>query len=1158
MKPLLRIKLLLLVLLFVCSLTYGQSTIPGATANQNYIITFLPNTGIPNNTSLTTNATDKAKVQVSIQYFDGLGRPLQTIKVKGSPLGKDIVQPFFYDEFERETQKYLPYVATTGDGSYKIDALTTGAGVNTFYNPTGSGVSGSQQSNGITVITAPYSQTLFEPSPLDRIIEQGAPGTDWQPASGHTQKIDFKTNNDTVLTDTTHTRLVALYRTTVNADQSQTLIRSGNYDPGQLNVIISKNENWKTGRGGTIEEYMDKQGRMVLKRSFIYVSTNPAQLQILSTYYVYDDYGNLAFILPPGVNADAAGVPPFAGSLGYLYRYDERNRMTQKKIPGKGWEFTVYNQLDQPVLTQDSLQRQNNQWMVTKYDQFGRIIMTGIWNAGSVIPLATLQRNIYAVTQWDTRDQTNNVNSYPSGYVLGSYPVLSKTLTINYFDDYNIPKLPSGYKVINGVSTMTKGLQTASKTAVLNTISGNSPDMLWGVNYYDDKGRSIRSYKQHYLSGAVDSSNFDVVINTYNFNNQVTTRNRRHFTKASTTAPRLTIINQYSYDHMDRKLTTREQLQNIGQAADMNPILAKIEYNELGQIWKKNLHSTDSITFKQSITYSYNERGWLQSSSAPLFAERLYYNTNSSKQYNGNIAYQYWGTADNLNNYYIYSYDQLNRLISGNSTTGNNELGINYDPMGNIIRLIRYRANTLIDQIDYTYTAGTNKLQSVNDAVAGTAGQKGGISNYSYDGNGNLTSDDSKGITAINYNLLNLPQTITGKNTTYTYDAAGQKLSRLIGTAKTDYIGGIQYDGTAAATTISFIQTEEGRALPNGSSPYNYEYSITDHLGNSRVNFDTATGVARSVQTDDYYPFGMDIIPTGSARISPQNEYLYNKKELQENLGLYDYGARFYDPAIARWGSIDAFAERYDGISPYSYGGVNPVVNIDVHGDSLMMFKNGVYQFTVDNGKKEITGFNQESTIDKDGKETFTGGQSFEFNDIKLDEADLKTGNEKLKILSRSDVENFMKNTDADKQGFFGRWGYALHESNGNNLYGKGTLDFRAGHGINHDGTMYVINGVGYNGDDAGNYLWGFAMARMGFTSTLTAIASNVNAWWSGKTSNGQGSTSRNSLIRWFENRTWTGDAVADQRAILKGYNDAGGYFKYKWRALKISFSGDK
>ena len=69
---------------------------------------------------------------------------------------------------------------------------------------------------------------------------------------------------------------------------------------------------------------------------------------------------------------------------------------------------------------------------------------------------------------------------------------------------------------------------------------------------------------------------------------------------------------------------------------------------------------------------------------------------------------------------------------------------------------------------------------------------------------------------------------------------------------------------------------------------------------------------------------------------SPKNEYLYNKKELQEETGLYDYGARFYDPVVARWTSVDPFAEKSRKWTPYNYGENNAIKNIDLEGDTII------------------------------------------------------------------------------------------------------------------------------------------------------------------------------------------------------------------------------
>jgi len=330
----------------------------------------------------------------------------------------------------------------------------------------------------------------------------------------------------------------------------------------------------------------------------------------------------------------------------------------------------------------------------------------------------------------------------------------------------------------------------------------------------------------------------------------------------------------------------------------------------------KQLHSTDSVNFLQNIAYAYNERGWVTTMNSSLLGQSLLY-TNpqvGAAQYNGNITeYVYTKTGVGIETV-LYSYDKLNRLTYSGSSDALGETE-SYDPMGNISSLTRL--GTFAATLAYTYTNG-NQLASVTNSGAA-------YRSYSYDGNGNALSDGGLSTAAknIGYNMLNLPQSVTQNGTTlatYTYDAGGNKLRNNGTDGYWDYDAGIVYNGTTASNgTIQFIQTEEGRVVPQGTG-WHYEYNLKDHLGNVRISFDTdpSSGAARRIQEDEYYAFGLR---SPFYNYSNNNRYLYNGKEVQTDLASqYDYGARFYDPVIARWNTIDPLIEKdHFAWTPYAY-----------------------------------------------------------------------------------------------------------------------------------------------------------------------------------------------------------------------------------------------
>jgi RHS repeat-associated protein len=211
---------------------------------------------------------------------------------------------------------------------------------------------------------------------------------------------------------------------------------------------------------------------------------------------------------------------------------------------------------------------------------------------------------------------------------------------------------------------------------------------------------------------------------------------------------------------------------------------------------------------------------------------------------------------------------------------------------------------------------------------------------YFYDANGNLTKDLNKGISGITYNLLNLPLKLTISNSsgsatnTYMYSADGQKLKTVqqwssTNSKRTDYCGNMIYENGILKRILV-----DGGYIEGGV----YYFYLADHEGNNRV---VANASGTVVQTNHYYPFGM---PFTEGNATSSQPYKYNGKELdtERGLNLYDYGARLYDPALARFTTVDPHAERYYSISPYAYCLNNPVNAVDPDG-RLVIFINGMH-----------------------------------------------------------------------------------------------------------------------------------------------------------------------------------------------------------------------
>jgi RHS repeat-associated protein len=788
-------------------------------------------------------------------FFDGLGRPIETVAKQATPSLHDLITTNFYDSFGREAQKYLPYSDTGSYGGFKINAATQQP---TFYNNFFNNTEGYY-----------YNNSVFESSPLNRVLQTTAPGISW---TGKNTGVSVLERTNTVYDS------VVIWNIGYGLD---TLPYSKCfYTPGSLIVNETTDE-----QANKIAEFKDLEGHVILKRVELSDSINVGHLGWLNTYYVYDDLGNLRTVMQPkavqqlqlnnwAFESSVLSGSNIAKELCFHYQYDSRNRMSSKKVPGAGQVWMVYDVRDRLVMTQDSSLRVQGKWMYTGYDSLNRPILTGLWtNANNLqyhqnlaidsanYPNPSTSKEILTQTYYDNYTW---VSGSGATFTTSMYTGFSGNTNLFYTaSDASYPYPRALTAVTAGTSTL--GMVTGIKKEV---IGSGGATYLYGINFYDDRGRVIQTQTSN-VSGAIDT-----LTTQYSFSGQVLRVLENH-AKAGTKPQRYQVLSKLVYDAGGRLLTINK---NINGTTDKQ--IVSNTYDELGHLSKKYLGSSASPI--DSMIYNYSIRGWMnginkqyvnngtQYSKQNWFGMELDYDNGYNQvQLNGNISGIKWRSrGGDIQRSYGFNYDNVNRITRADYTENNagawtvlntnySTRNLNYDANGNIMSMsqfgVKLGTSQIIDSLQYGYNALSNKLQYVSDAANDTTSSladfkeynTGTSADYAYDGNGNLTVDNNKRISSITYNYLNLPSVIAvkGKGTiSYTYDAGGNKLKKVtvdstaspVKTNTTLYLGTFNYQND----TLQFMAHEEGRIrtrTPNRADTLYYDYFEKDHLGNTRV-----------------------------------------------------------------------------------------------------------------------------------------------------------------------------------------------------------------------------------------------------------------------------------------------------------------------------------
>lgn len=825
----------------------------------NYTRTFHPRfeTDDTSNFDLAVNSY----VQVNTTYTNGWGQTLQSVSRGAAGNHTDIIS---IADLRNITSKpaYLPYNLTTTANKFQPSAFTA---QKSFYNS----LYPNEGDNAYSRTTVSGSSTT---APTVTSYSAGASFTG--AARGTTNYTIVNTSTDDI----------KIWE--IDASNNNLPTVTGTYAAGAL---IGKK---MVGQHGAVAtEWTDKTGQLIYKTVDSNAGTTP---YLLRTYYVYDELGQLVYIITPKavdiIAAGSWGVNQGAVSgLCYYYQYNADGQVIAKTVPGKtSPDYTVYDKKHRTVLSNTPLLYAQGKWAFSVYDSRDRIRFSGY--IASTVTRANWQSYINALSYYTT---ATDLEYYIVNGFNGTYPTsLTNCEIVDYFyyDDYAFESgspligrsfdnsFASSYSADPGATSVVpyafvQGLPTGKKTKVIypSTLSNPPNQWIYSVNFYDSKGHVIQTQTLN----PWNTTNWDVSTTQYQFTGEPKVSILQHYAWSGATKTSTKVIKKINYDLNNGKLSS---VRMVTDNESYNHYLSEYQYDNLGRASQKKLGSGAEIQ-----NYAYNIRGQLTGINPSYiggdiadqhFGCQLSYDYGfTSPRYDGTIAGMIWRGTAQTDQAYGYNYDAAGRMtgadyvevpIISTSTWDNTKVdysvsNVKYDPNGNILSMKQRGVGVVgttpqpvdMDDLTYTYLSNSNRLAKVADAATVNYQLQDFVdganknNDYAYDADGNLETDNNKGISLITYNPQDLPVDITtasNGDVNNIYDAEGMLVQKTVTFPSGSGVGTnpwvYRYCGPFVYRndSLQFMLHDEGRARwMHDSLKFKYDFFVKDHLGNVRA-----------------------------------------------------------------------------------------------------------------------------------------------------------------------------------------------------------------------------------------------------------------------------------------------------------------------------------
>ena len=850
-----------------------------------------------------------------VTYYNGLGLPEQEMLIGGASEGRNLVTPVVYDEMMRpDARAYLPFPSNAESGMYISNVLEAHR---TFYYNEG----------------RPFRENTFESGGSGRLLTSQKPG-DLYHDSSRNESVSYGVNDGSEM-------VLDLRYSAPPSGIAPVVFNAGPYGSGKLMYTMAVSEDRDTSY-----VFTDIFDKAILRRD-MNDGTNH------DTYFIYDLKDSLVCVIQPEGSAQLGSSfnfsDTFCSNYCFLYTYDERGNVIEKQIPGAGKEVMAYDIRNRMVLFADAEMHLSGKYKYIFYDSLDRVAEEGY---------ASLNTSIDNVRN----AQRNNTS-------IGNYLVnkmITRTVTYYTTDNNTTLSIPSNSRAYrNGIDhehcLTLPAVETIYEEPYLN---GNQLTRGSAVKtkkyFYDSKGRLT-------LMTEEDNDGWKSVYSWQNdFAGNVIKHTEEHY-KGNVFD---SMVTTYTYDKRGRRLTMLRNLNGTNYA----PV--SYEYDDYGRVRVKD------VAGRGTEVYGYNLQGWQESIAADFYGYDVFSQTmnyqipfmeTSEPRYDGMISEVRHRHLNKDIQTVNYKYDGIRRLVDSehfvnwDSTACSlwAESSVLYDLNGNIRNLSRKKNAADEEAIAVTHSGNRMTGSRINGGATNT---------YSYYSDGNLKQDNRRNLQFV-YNLLNLPAVVTDASgqtvkARYSYLADGTKLS--VRDAQNDglsYRGSFVYlaDGTSGSTAVTekleSIAHDEGRFVAlyasAGATTTQFidTWHVRDYLGSVRTVLDITRDTSEVcdptlaiLEQNDYLPFGTRI-DIDSLAYDQSNRYRFNGKEEQVtgNIGLTDYGARFYDSFLPCWTTPDPLAEKYYSTSPYAFCNNNPVNFVDLDGmDWIKCAETGNYEWRDD------------------------------------------------------------------------------------------------------------------------------------------------------------------------------------------------------------------